>query len=44
MITSIWQDIHEGWVTGRRYLNMDAWQAWEEKLEKAEVETVSVEG
>lgn len=44
MITSIWQDIHERWITGRRYLNMEALQIWEEELEKSEVETVSVEG
>ena len=44
MITSIWQDIHERWITGRRYLNMEALQAWEEELEEAEVGTVSVEG
>ena len=44
MITSIWQDIHERWITGRRYLNMEALQAWEEELEMEEVGTVSVEG
>lgn len=44
MITSIWQDIHEHWITGRRYLNMEALQAWEEELEMEEVGTVSVEG
>ena len=23
------QDIHENWITGKRYLNMDALQEWE---------------
>jgi len=44
MITSTWQDIHERWITGRRYLNMDALHAWEEELEMEEVGNVSVEG
>jgi len=44
MITSIWLDIHEGWITGRRYLNMEVLQAWEEEQETKELEVLSIEG
>jgi len=43
LIGSIWQDIHEKWITGKRYLNMEALQMWEEEQEKKEVETSSME-
>ncbi len=43
LIGSIWQDIHEKWITGKRYLNMDALQEWKEEQEMNEVETTSIE-
>ena len=43
LIGSIWQDIHEKWITGKRYLNMEVLQAWEEEQEKKEAETISME-
>ena len=44
LIGSIWQDIHEKWITGKRYLNMDAVAEWKEEQEMNEVETTSIEG
>jgi transposase-like protein len=43
LIGSIWQDIHEKWITGKHYLNMEVLQAWEEEQEKKEAETISME-
>jgi len=31
MLTALWQDIHENWMTGRRYLDMELIQEWEEE-------------
>ncbi|MCD4774489.1 MAG: hypothetical protein K8S15_00380 [Candidatus Aegiribacteria sp.] len=43
LIGSIWQDVHEKWITGRRYLNMEVLQVWEEEQEMNEAETISME-
>ncbi len=29
MVTALWQDIHEKWLTGRKYLDMDVINDWE---------------
>jgi len=31
LLTAMWQDIHEGWLTGRRYLNMELLAEWKEE-------------
>ena len=33
LLTALWQDIHENWLTGRRYLNMEVLKEWEESQE-----------
>ena len=33
MLTALWEDIHESWITGRIYLNMETLKEWEEKRE-----------
>ena len=43
LLTALWQDIHEECVTGRRYLNMELIEEWEEERE-TESETEPVEG
>ena len=38
MITALWQDIHENWITGRCYTDMELLKEWEAKQEiEAEV-------
>jgi len=33
MLTALWEDIHESWITGRVYLNMETLKEWEERKE-----------
>ena len=33
MLTALWEDIHESWITGRVYLNMETLKEWKEKKE-----------
>ncbi len=33
MLTALWQDIHENWLTGRCYLNMEVLKEWEASQE-----------
>ncbi len=33
MVTALWQDIHEKWLTGRKYLDMDVINEWERERE-----------
>ena len=33
MLTALWQDIHENWLTGRCYLNMEVLKEWEANQE-----------
>lgn len=30
LLTALWEDIHEDWITGRRYLNMEVLEDWKE--------------
>lgn len=43
LLTALLQDIHEEWVTGRRYLNMELIEEWEEERETGS-EAEPVEG
>ena len=43
LLTALWQDIHEEWFTGRRYLNMELIEEWEEER-KTRSEVKPVEG
>jgi len=41
LLTALWQDIHEEWFTGRRYLSMEVIEEWdEERKTRSEVEPV----
>gem|GEM_PF-6620340 len=33
MLTALWEDIHESWITGRVYLNMETLKEWEDRKE-----------
>ena len=45
MLTALWQDIHENWMTGRKYLDMELIKEWEEERKRsAEEEPVERSG
>ncbi len=35
MLTALWQDIHENWMTGRKYLDMELIKEWEEERKRS---------
>ncbi len=38
MLTALWDDIHENWITGRIYLKIETLKKWE-KVKKTPVQT-----